>query len=257
MAIIGAAAGRFQRALQPGLQRGQRRQGRGGAAVEAAVHRQSRRQHMALALGGDRQGIHIRAAFLGPGGLETAARLHQLPHRRDQVLHVALQEQAAAGGEGRGDGQQQGRLQHPPLVVPQLEPGVRELQGHQFQPGGLQQRQPVRQVDVGVAVEEAQVGQTLPAAVGLGGLHQGTADLQAQVVAAGPQGGHGQQEPPPGGTDVEVQGQAGILEKFAGERQGARQLVEPAEGIDVLTHHQGAWEPPAGSFGTRNPQLAV
>ena len=94
-----------------------------------------------------------------------------------------------------------------------------------------------------------QVRQAGRAPVGLRRLHQGLADLQAQVVALRVELGHRLQETPPGGADVEVEGEGRIGEEGLRWRQGARLQVNPAEGVDVLAHHQRT--------ETRNPQLAV
>jgi hypothetical protein len=61
--------------------------------------------------------------------------------------------------------------------------------------------------------------------------------------------GHRLQEAAPGGADVEVEGQGRIGEEGLRGWQGARLQVNPAEGVDVLAHHQRT--------ETRNPQLAV
>lgn len=205
---------------------------------------------MPFALRGHRQGVGGEPGlWIARGAVEAAAALHQLHHRLDQGWHITLEEELRAGGHGPCQGLQEGRLQHPSLVVACLEPGIGELEAHQRKPARGELGEPCRQADAGMGEEKAQVGNLGLLAVGLGGAHQGAADLQAEVIAVRAQGSQGQQKASPGTADVEVERQEGIGEEIGQGRQRPWQLIEAAEGVDVLTHHQ--------PLGTRKAQQAV
>jgi hypothetical protein len=69
---------------------------------------------------------------------------------------------------------------------------------------------------------------------------------------------HRQQEATAGTAEIEMQGPFGVVEQRLRRRQGARQLVEAAQGVDVLPDHgtavvQGA----ASGSASRKAQQAV
>ena len=137
---------------------------------------------------------------------EAAAGLAEGHHRLDHGGHIALKEELGPGRQGRGDRAQQGRLQHPPFAVPELEPGVGELDRDALQQATRQPGQPALQAHVGVAEQKVQVGEARSDPLRLGCLHQGPADLHAQMVVVALQGRQVQQEATTGAADVEHKG---------------------------------------------------
>jgi hypothetical protein len=97
--------------------------------------------------------------------------------------------------------------------------------------------------------EKAKIGESGRLPVGLRGGHQGPANLDPEVVVLRAEGSQGQQKAAAGAADVEVEGPLGIGEELRKGGERPRQLMEAAEGIDVLPHHQ--------SLGTRKAQQAV
>jgi hypothetical protein len=213
---------------------------RGSVALEEhAIDGQPLAFHVAFPLGGHGQGVGgAPGPEVGGGALEAAAGFHQGHHRLHQGQHITLQKQLTPGSQGHRQSPQQGRLQHPALVVARFEPGIGELEGHQRQEPGGKAGQPVGQADAGIGEEKAQVGQSRLLSIRLRGLRQRAADLQAEMVALRLEGGQGEQKAAASAADVEVEGQGGIGEELLKGGQGPRQLMKAAERIDVLTHHQ-------------------
>jgi hypothetical protein len=170
-------------------------------------------------------------------------------HRLDHGQHIALHQQRGVLGQGIGQRQHQLGLQHPALVMLLLEPGVGELDRDPLQQPGRQRPEPGLQAHVGVCEEIAQIAELQRLPVGFSRLDQGSADLQAQVIPERLALGHGQQKASACGADVEMQGQGRLRKQLGRRRQRPWQLVEPAQRVDVLAHHQ--------PLGTTNPQLAV
>ena len=106
--------------------------------VEHPVDRQPLAQHVGFALGWHRQGVAgTPGAPICGRAIEAAAGLDQLHHRCDHRQHIALNKQLTARPQRLGQGQQQGGLQHPPLLMLLLKPGIRKLDRHALQqPGG-------------------------------------------------------------------------------------------------------------------------
>ena len=95
----------------------------------------------------------------------------------------------------------------------------------------------------------------LPVAIALGGLHQGLADLNAEMVALGLQRRQLQQKKASSATNIEMDGQVGMLEQLLRRREFQRQLKKAAEGIDVLAHQSSA-DATRGAWRSK-PQQAV
>ena len=221
------------------LQGLQARQRRFVAFVEHPIDREPLSEDIGLPFGGHREGVGF-APGSGVAGrsAEAAAGFSDGDHRFDDVQDVALDEEALARLQGRGDREQQGGLQDPALVVLLLEPGIGELDRDQIQLSGLQGLQPGTRADVGVAEEVVEVAQAELLTVGFRGADQGAPDLNAEVVDLGLLLGERQQKATPRAADIQVHRQAWITEQVLGRGQLQRQLEEAAQWVDVLAHHR-------------------
>ena len=104
------------------------------AFVKHPIHRQALLEHQPFPFGGHGQGIVQApgAPVLG-GALEVTAGFDQQHHRFHHLQHIALDEQLLMLSQSAGDGEQQGRLQHPPFVVLFFKPGVGKLDRNPLQ----------------------------------------------------------------------------------------------------------------------------